>query len=322
MSRCLDPLRWIGRHATTMMAAGVLLGLAAPPLAALAKPLLVPALVIPLALALLRLDWRATLAWQHRIPLLGRLIAWLLVVSPLAVAALVALLTPLGLPSSLGVALILMAASSPIVSSVAIALFVGLDASLAVVAVLVATALVPLTLPPLAALFAGVAIEMAVTDLMLRLAALVGPAFAAAWLVRRIVPAGALAAAREHIDGLAVVNLVVFAVAIMDGVTAFALRSPGYVAAALGAAYAFNLLLQAAGYAAFRRLGRREALTVALLSGNCNMGLVLVALQGGASFEVTVFFALAQIPMYTLPALLAPVYRHALAGGREGTGAP
>ena len=42
------------------------------------------------------------------------------------------------------------------------------------------------------------------------------------------------------------------------------------------------------------------------------MGLVLVALEGKASFEVTVFFALAQIPMYTLPALLEPLYRRAL----------
>ena len=44
-----------------------------------------------------------------------------------------------------------MAASSPIVSSVAIALIVGLDATLAIVAVLLCTALVPLTLPPMAA---------------------------------------------------------------------------------------------------------------------------------------------------------------------------
>ena len=78
--------------------------------------------------------------------------------------------------------------------------------------------------------------------------------------------------------------------------------------------YVFNLFLQAAGYAAFHRLGRREALTVALASGNCNMGLVLVALEGQASFDVTVFFALAQIPMYTLPALLTRVYARALAG--------
>ena len=115
-----------------------------------------------------------------------------------------------------------MAAASPIVSSVAIALFVGLDASLAVVAVLLATALVPITLPPLAALLAGVAIEMGMADFVLRLVGLVGSAFAAAWLMRRVVPAATLAARREHIDGLAVVNLVVFAVAIMDGVTAFA----------------------------------------------------------------------------------------------------
>ena len=247
---------------------------------------------------------------------------WLLVLSPLGVAALVAALRPLGLPSALGDALILMAASSPIVSSVAIALFVGLDAPLAVVAVLLATALVPVTLPPLAALLTGVAVAIGTLDFMLRLAGLVGCAFGAAWLVRRVVPAGRLAEAREHLDGLAVLNLVAFAVAIMDGVTAFAMRAPAYVAAALVAAFAFNLLLQAAGYAAFRGLGRREALTVAFLSGNCNMGLVLVALQGGASFEVTAFFALAQIPMYTLPALLAPVYRRALAGSRKDAGAP
>ena len=303
-----------------MMAAGVLLGLAVPPLATLARPLLVPALVIPLALALVRLDWGAAAAWRGHPALLAGLTIWLLVASPFAVAALVALLRPLGLPPPLGDALIMMAAASPIVSSVAIALFVGLDASLAVVAVLLATALVPITLPPLAALLAGVAIEMSVPHFVLRLAGLVGSAFTAAWLVRRIVPAATLAARREHVDGLAVVNLVVFAVAIMDGVAAFALQAPAYVTTALAAAFAFNLLLQAAGYVAFRRLGRRGALTVALLSGNCNMGLVLVALQGRASFEVTVFFALAQIPMYTLPALLAPAYRRWLAGAPGAAG--
>jgi BASS family bile acid:Na+ symporter len=98
----------------------------------------------------------------------------------------------------------------------------------------------------------------------------------------------------------------------MDGVTAYAVQRPGYVATALAAAYAFNLLLQAAAYGSFHQLGRREALTAALVSGNCNMGLVLVALQGRAPFELTVFFALGQIPMYTLPALLRSIYRKAL----------
>ncbi len=202
-----------------------------------------------------------------------------------------------------------MAAASPIVSSVAIALFVGLDAPLAAVAVVVATALVPLTLPPLALALLGLELAIDLPTFMGRLAAVVGSAFAAAWLVRRLVRPSTLAAHATLIDGLAVVNLVIFAVAIMDGVTKFALERPGYAALATALAFAFNLLLQAAGWLAFRGQGAVTALTAGLLSGNCNMGLVLVALSGHASLEVTAFFALAQLPMYMLPAVLEPVYR-------------
>jgi BASS family bile acid:Na+ symporter len=109
-------------------------------------------------------------------------------------------------------------------------------------------------------------------------------------------------------------NLFVFALAIMDGVTAFALQRPGYALVATASAFAFNLLLQAAGWLAFRRQGTVTALTAALLCGNCNMGLVLVALSGHAGIEVTAFFALAQVPMYMLPVLLEPLYRRARTG--------
>ena len=149
-----------------------------------------------------------------------------------------------------------MAASSPIVSSVAIALIIGLDATLAIVAVLLCTALVPLTLPPMAAALVGVTLEIGIGTFMLRLALLVGAAFAAAWLIRRVVPPARLAAQRELLDGLTVINLVLFGLAIMDGVTAYAFERPAYVLLALVAAYAFNLALQAAGYLAFRKLGR------------------------------------------------------------------
>ncbi len=291
------------------MAGGVLLGFVAPPLAAIAKPLLVPALVIPLALALIRLDWAAFAVCRRRPGLVVALVVWILGASPLLVWAMTTPALALGLPGGLREALILMAASSPIVSSVAIALFVGLDAPLAAVAVVVATALVPLTLPPLALALLGLELAIDLPTFMGRLAAVVGSAFVAAWLVRRLVRPSTLAAHATLIDGLAVVNLVVFAVAIMDGVTTFALERPGYAALATALAFAFNLLLQAAGWLAFRGQGAVTALTAGLLSGNCNMGLVLVALSGHASLEVTAFFALAQLPMYMLPAVLEPVYR-------------
>jgi len=290
------------------MAVGVLAGLALPPLATLARPLLVPTLLIPLAIALVRLDWSAIAAWRQRPLAIAALLVFVLGVSPLVVWFLVSDLEPLGFPRPLAQALILMAASSPIVSNVALALILRLDASLAVVVVLLATAIVPFTLPPVAGALAGIDVELPILEFSLRLAALVGGAFAAAALVRWFVPRATLAANADWLDGLTVVNLLLFGLAIMDGVTAFALDRPGYVALALLSAYAFNLALQAGAGLAFRSLGTTRALTAALLAGNCNMGLVLVALDGRASFEITVFFAIAQIPMYTLPALLGPLY--------------
>jgi BASS family bile acid:Na+ symporter len=310
-------LAFAGRHATAFMAVGVLLGLVVPPLATLARPLLVPTLLIPLALALVRLDWAAAADWRRRPGVVVALLAWILVASPILVWLATRALATVGFPPPLSQALVLMAASSPIVSNVALALLLRLDAPLAVVVVLSGTALVPLTLPIAAESLVGVSLEIPLGEFMGRLGSLVGAAFAGAWLIRRAVPARTLDANRDLIDGLTVLNLLLFGLAIMDGVAAYALARPGYVAVAIVAAFAFNLALQAAGYAAFRRLGPSRALTVALLTGNCNMGLVLVALEGRASFDVVVYFALAQIPMYTLPALLKPLYAR-LAGAPGG----
>ena len=57
----------LGQHAALFLAGGVLLGLAAPTLAALARPLLIPGLLIPLVIALLRLDWGALAAYARRL---------------------------------------------------------------------------------------------------------------------------------------------------------------------------------------------------------------------------------------------------------------
>jgi BASS family bile acid:Na+ symporter len=315
----LRALAFLGRHATTCMALGVLAGIALPDVAARLKPLLVPTLLIPLTLALLRLDWTTIPAYRARLPLLAALVAGLLAGTPILVWLATAPLAQLGLPDGLRAALVLMGASSPIVSSVALALILRADAALAAVGVLATTALVPLTLPVMAAMLLGVTVSIDLPTFVLRLAGLVGAAFVAAWLVRRLMGADRIARSATLLDGLTVINLVIFAIAIMDGVDAFARERPGYVATAVAAAFASNLLLQGAGYGLARHLPRPERLTVALMAGNRNMGLVLVALQGQAAFEVTAFFAIAQVPMYVLPALLRRLYARGLvrADGRS-----
>lgn len=305
---------FLGRHATLFLAGGVLLGLFVPQLATLARPLLIPGLFIPLVIALLRLDWTALAAYARRPVLVALIGAGLLLVSPVVMWL---ALKAFSLPPPLVQGLTLMAAASPIVSGAAISLILGLDAALAVIVIVVTTALIPFTLPTIALWLLGLQLDIDLPTFMLRLALMVGGAFAAALALRRIVPRQKLQANARMLDGASVATLMIFALAIMDGVAAVALSKPGYVLLVTVAAFVANVLLQALGTLASLRLGMRSAITVGLLAGNCNLGLVMVALADKADFDLIVFFAMGQIPMYMLPAILSPVYAR-LRGSERG----
>jgi len=311
LHRVLD---FLGQHATLFLAGGALLGLLVPQLATLARPLLILGLVVPLIIALVRLDWGAIAGYARRPALVGAIVAWLLLISP---ALMWLALKLFDLPPALVQALVLMTAAAPIVSSAAISLILGLDAALAVIVIVVATALMPFSLPMLALWLLDLEIDIDLATFMLRLALIVGGAFAAALVVRKFVPREKLAANARMLDGASVAILLIFILAIMDGVTAVAVARPGYVALVTLAAFIANIALQGLGALTALKLGLRRALTVGFMTGNCNMGLVMVALADKADFDVIVFFAMAQLPMYMLPALLFPVYARLRALARD-----
>src|SRR3546814_12201769 len=114
-------------------------------------------------------------------------------------------------------------------------------------------------------------------EFMARLGVVVVVAVAAAVVIRRAIGRERLPRVTRHLDGAVVIVMLVFAVAIMDGVTATLMTRPGVVAFWLLAAFIANPVLQIVGALAFAWLGRRRALTVGLTSGTCNMGLLLAA---------------------------------------------
>jgi BASS family bile acid:Na+ symporter len=57
-------------------------------------------------------------------------------------------------------------------------------------------------------------------------------------------------------------------------------------------------------------MARTRALAAALLSGNRNIGLLLAALGAAADFDVVLYLALGQIPVFLTP-LGRPIYRWA-----------
>lgn len=305
-------LAFFGSHAPWLLFGGVFLGLAAPGLANLLRPMLAPSVVLILMAALLRADWSAMAGYARRPGLIALLVGWLMLVAPVVTWLLVGALPA---PPALAVALVLMAAAPPILAATGLAILLGLDGALAAVVGAVCTLLAPLSVPPLALALLGLELEIGLAEFMLRLAAVIGAAFAGAAAIRRLARPGWLEARARHLDGVFVLVMLVFAVAIMDGVREILVARPGTVALWLAAACLANPALQVLGGLAFAWLGRRGALTVGLLTGNCNMGLLLAALPPDTDFDVVLFFALAQIPMFMLPAALLPAYRRLLAAG-------
>ena len=237
-------LTWLGRHGGAVIAIGVFAGLLVPPFASLLRPLLVPAILAPFLIALLRIDWRQLRGRLGRPAEIAAALLWLLLISPALVHL---VLVPLALPEAIHSGLVLMAAAPPLMASGYLALMLGLDAALAVTLTLLSTALMPFTLPFVGLYLLEVEIDVPLGDLMLRLALVVGGTLALAWLLRRLLPEGFSRRHAEPLDGLAVLGLLVFAIAIMDGVSALLLRQPGFVLACALAVYAFNVGLQTAG---------------------------------------------------------------------------
>ncbi|MCB1883927.1 MAG: hypothetical protein KDG89_08025 [Geminicoccaceae bacterium] len=311
----MNVLARAGRHATLVMAAGVLLGLALPPLAALFRPFLLPALLIPFTVALARIDLGA-LAASFRPPVLvPAAVLWSLLGSPLLTAFVAA---PLDLPPLLYAALVVQAACAPLFSAAALALLLRLDASLALLVTLAATAFVPLSVPPLAFGLAGLSVDLDGWALTLRLVAIVGGGFLAARLARRVTGAERLRALAVELDGLAVLGFAAFALGIMVDVQGQLLARPGFVLLCLAAAVLLNAGLQAlTALATLPFVPRRAALTLGLVAGNNNFGLVLAAMGGAAPADLVLFVAVAQLPIYLLPALQAPLYRRWLDQGSD-----
>ncbi|GBD41912.1 hypothetical protein HRbin39_01299 [bacterium HR39] len=218
----------------------------------------------------------------------------------------------LGLPSVARDLLVVHAAAPPVTASGAIALLLGLEVELAVLATTAATLLAPLTLALVLERGTGLDLALSAPELALRLAVLLGVCHLAAWALRRRVgPLGLLANARL-LDGVAVVGLLVFALAVMDGVAERLRLEPARGVDLLLFAFAANAGLQVLGALLFAHRGARTALTVGLLSGNGNLALVIAGLGESAPAVLALYVALGQFPVYLLPALQAPLYRRLL----------
>jgi hypothetical protein len=302
-------LTWLGRQGTRAVAASLFIGIMLPPLAALLKPIFAYALFVLLCLAFLRVDPAEVRKHFSRPALVAAASAWMMLGTPLLIGiALLALGVADRLPG-LYIAMILQAAAPPVISAPTLAALMGLDAALSLATLVVCTAVTPLTAPVFAALFVGADMALSPVALGAKLLAMLAGAALVAWAVRRVAGQPWIDAQKERIDGLSVIALFFFAVALMDGVLDAIVNKPLKVAGLTLLSFALSFGLAGLTALVFARLGMAQALALGLAAGNRNMGLMLAA-AGTAVPDLTwLYFAVAQFPIYLMPAMLKPLAR-------------
>jgi len=306
-------LEHIGARGTQILAASIFIGLLVPPLAAFLRPTLTAAVFLLLAIAMVRVELGAMrrLITAPLVPALAVVV--IMIATPLAVALAFELWRP---PPAVALAIMFAASTAPIVSSPAISYLVGLDGPLSLGLLIAAMVLTPFIAPVFAELVAGEALQISGFALALRLAGLLVGAALAAALIRKVLGEARRERLAGAIDGVNVLTLVVFAVALMDGVSMTFLERPALVLGLTALAFALNLGLNLAGTLIFWRAGPRTATTIGFSSGNRNLALIVGALGGQVPLETWIFFAVAQFPIYLMPAILKPVYTRLISTGR------
>lgn len=301
----------VNQHARTLLAASVFLGILLPSLADWLRPLLPLVVIGTLTGALLRLDWTMLAAYLRRPSVAALPTLCQLLVSPLLIWGLVSLMP---LQQELGIALVLQAAAPPIGSAAVFAMLLGIDASLSLMLTVGATLLLPLSLTPLVAALAattvaGAGLSIDLLAFFARVSVMVLAPFAIAAVLRRFLGEQVLQRHDALIGALNVLLLMIFAIAVMQGVRARLVSEPEFIGLLFLLACVMAVLLHFMGYWILLSRGRSAAVNAAVCSGNRNMGLMLAVTAGSAGETFSLYVGVAQIPMYFAPLIIAWVLR-------------
>ena len=302
-------LAWLGRQGTRAIAAVVLIGIVVPPLGALLRPFVTPAIFVLLCIAFLRVDAAALGSYLRRPKLVLAATAWTMLAIPLLFGV---ICLGLGLETrvpELFLALMLQAVAPPMMAAPAFAALMGFDATLVLASLVTSTALTPVTAPLFAYGFIGPALTLSPALLGIKLFAILAGSALVAIIGRRLLGPGAIARRKEELDGINIIVVFVFVAAVMEHAAADFIDAPIATLGLAALAFAVSVAVLGLTAAVFARAGKERAFVLGLMASQRNMGLMLAATGGALPDYVWLYFALCQFPIYLFPQLLKPLAR-------------
>ncbi|MFN3169618.1 MAG: sodium:proton symporter [Hyphomicrobiales bacterium] len=298
----LAPLTFLGRHGTLAIALSLLVGTALPFLSAIMRPFLDEAILTLLTLAFLRIGFRAV-GREFKSPLaviIATIIAML--VMP-ALAFWIA--QAFGFDEShpgLYLALFIALAVPPITAVPVFASLLRLPGAIALAFLILCMAATPFIATLHARLFfSGEALPFDGITIGLRLAGFMAGAIILAAIIKRLIGQDRLERNQTTLDGINVLVMLVFAIAVMDGFGPAILTSPGLVASLFVATFALASAQMVVMRAALFFLPADQAMSIAFATGLRNMGLMVAAFGLVIPETTWLWFAVGQFPIYFMP---------------------
>ena len=302
----LGTLGQLSRHGRFVLVAGLCAGLALPEVAMALRPWLSELVLLLLfitafrvgfpnalaALCHLRETARVVLAYQLALPLLCICLFgfWGIADHPIAFV------------------LTLMLAAPPLTGAPNLSVMLGHPPEPAFRLLIVGTILLPLTIIPIFWLSPALGSLVQALYAALHLCGVMSVTIAFAFLLRAILRADMQAREITALDGLTSLALAVIVIGLMSAVAPTLAAQPMVLAGWLLLAVVTNLGLQLCAYLLLRN-GHSPAYAapLAIVAGNRNVAIFLIAASASQSEEFLIFLGCYQFPMYLTPILMRPV---------------
>lgn len=289
-------LGFIGRHGRWSLVAGLVGGLSLPGLALILKDWLPHLIAALLFVSAYRIGPQAVFGNLRDMRRTATHVLVLQLVAPLLAAALLSLTGFLN--TAPGIAAVLVLAAPSVTGAPSFAILMGKSPDRAMQLLLTGTALFPLTVIPI---FWTLPIIPTLSDVLLSAGRLLGVIFlavGAAFLLRRTKHIEDQS--RAALDGVAALLLSVVVIGLMSAMGPALRHAPLELLAWLGFALALNFGLQSAAYS----FTSSKNAGAAIVTGNRNIALFLVALPPEVVDKLLLFIGCYQIPMYLTPMVM------------------
>ena len=301
----MGALRVIAAHGKLALVVGLMAGLFLPGLAQVIRPFIPHLIAALLMVTAARVGWRDASGGLRGVAATLVLVVVYQVAMPLAVAVPAAVLGVTGVPLVMAVCLLLAAPS--VTGAPNFAILLGQDPAPAMRLLILGTLVFPVTVLPVLWLLPQVSGFGDLAGASARFAVLIGGAAMAGFVLREVCFARLGDDGRAALDGVAAVLLAVVVVGLMSAIGPALAADPWRLAGWAVVAVAVNFGLQV-GAALVMGQGRATPAR-AIVAGNRNIALMLLALPEEITTPLLIFIGCYQIPMYLTPVVMRDFYR-------------